>query len=162
MHTAAALLYPDALATSITLPMEILHAASQLASVTSHGAAQGEFLLLSAAGDRRITLSSGLALSADGPLEHAPAMEMLILPAIWRSPTRTLRLCANLLPDLRRRHEQGTLLCSVGTASCLLAEAGLLTGRSATTHWNYFDRFEKRYPDVHLKRRHLITQSGNI
>ncbi len=162
MHTAAALLYPDALATSITLPMEILHAASQLASVTSHGAPQGEFLLLSAAGDRRITLSSGLALSADGPLENAPAMEMLILPAIWRSPTRTLRLCASLLPDLRRRHEQGTLLCSVGTASCLLAEAGLLTCRSATTHWNYFDRFEKRYPEVHLKRRHLITQSGNI
>lgn len=162
MHTAAALLYPDALATSITLPMEILHAASQLASVARRGAAQGKFLLLSTSAEHAITLSSGLALRAGDQLQHAPAMEMLILPAIWRSPDRTLGLCADLLPELRRRHEQGTLLCSVGTGSCLLAEAGLLSGRSATTHWNDFDRFEKRYPDVHLKRRHLITQSGNI
>lgn len=162
MRTAAALLYPDALATSITLPMEILHAASQLASVTRRGEDQGDFRLLGAADTAPVTLSSGLTLSASGQLRDAPDVDLLILPAIWRSPNRTLSLCASLLPELQHRHEQGTLLCSVGTASCLLAEAGLLSGRSATTHWNYFDRFAKRYPDVNLKRRHLITQSGNV
>ena len=45
MYTAAALLYPDALATSITLPMEILQAASQMASLRSAGKPQVRFLL---------------------------------------------------------------------------------------------------------------------
>jgi transcriptional regulator GlxA family with amidase domain len=50
----------------------------------------------------------------------------------------------------------------VGTGSFLLAEAGLLTDRPATTHWNYFDTFARRYPAVELKTRHLITQADNI
>lgn len=162
MRTAAALLYPDALATSVTLPMEILHAASQLASVARRGEKQGQFRLLTAASGGPVPLGSGLTLSASGQLRDAAEVDLLILPAIWRSPNRTLELCSPILPELQRRLEHGTLLCSVGTASCLLAEAGLLTGRSATTHWNYFDRFAKRYPEVNLKRRHLITQSGNI
>jgi transcriptional regulator GlxA family with amidase domain len=50
----------------------------------------------------------------------------------------------------------------VGTGSCFPAAAGLLDGRAATTHWHYFDEFTARYPEVQLKRRHLITQSDNI
>src|SRR6056297_2618999 len=162
MRTAAALLYPDALATSITLPMEILHAASQLASVARRGEPQGHFRLLTPTDGGPVSLGSGLTLGASGQLRDAADLDLLILPAIWRSPNPTLRLCRGMLPELRRRLERGTLLCSVGTASCLLAEAGLLGGRSATTHWNYFDRFARRYPDVDLRRRHLITQSGSI
>ena len=49
MHTVIAILYPQALATSITLPMEILQAASQMASVHAHangrGASTIDFLL---------------------------------------------------------------------------------------------------------------------
>lgn len=50
----------------------------------------------------------------------------------------------------------------MGTGSYLLAEAGLLDGKPATTHWNYFEQFSQRYPAVDLKSRHLITQSDNI
>ena len=162
MRTVAALLYPDALATSITLPMEILHAASQLASVARRGAPQGRFRLVTANTDAQVGLASGLTLGASGQLRDAADLDLLILPAIWRSPNSTLRLCRPMFPELRRRLENGTLLCSVGTGSCLLAEAGLLNGRSATTHWNNFEHFARRYPAVELKRRHLITQSGNI
>ena len=66
------------------------------------------------------------------------------------------------MPQLRRLATAGTRVCSVGTASCLLAEAGLIDGRPATTHWNYFERFARDYPSVELKTRHLITQSENI
>ena len=45
MYTAVAILYPDALATSITLPMEILHAASQMASVRNRGSSRVRFTL---------------------------------------------------------------------------------------------------------------------
>ena len=64
MHDAAALLYPQALATSITLPMEIMHAASQMASVSGRSAAAVRFRL--AGPDmKRMKLGSGVVLKPD-------------------------------------------------------------------------------------------------
>ncbi len=96
-----------------------------------------------------------------GSFELEPP-DLLVLPAIWRNPRRTVDAAAPWLQRLRDMAAAGTRICSVGTASYLLAEAGLLDGRPATTHWNYFDAFARRYPRVQLKSRHLITQSDNI
>jgi transcriptional regulator GlxA family with amidase domain len=161
MYTAAALLYPDALATSFTLPMEILQAASQMASVARRGRPRVRFLL--AAPQRRpLRLSSGITVQPAIRLDQLPPLDLLLLPAIWRNPMPTINATRSWLPRLRELGESGTRICSVGTASCLLAEAGMLQGRPATTHWNYFDMFARRYPSVELKTRHLITQSDNI
>jgi len=161
MHTAAALLYPQALATSVTLPMEILNAASQMATARSRSAVQVR-MLLAAAGGAPVTLSSGLTLQPDTAFRELPALDLLLLPAIWRNPLPTIRSMQQWLPTLRAYAAAGTRICSVGSASCLLAEAGILDGKPATTHWNYFDQFARRYPAVKLKTRHLITQSENI
>jgi transcriptional regulator GlxA family with amidase domain len=161
MYTAATLLYPQALATSVTLPMEILHAASQMASVKSRSAPQVR-MLLAAPTTELMTLSSGLSLRPDIAYGELPALDLLLLPAIWRNPLPTINAMREWLPALRQLAAAGTRICSVGTGSCLLAEAGLLAGQPATTHWNYFDQFARRYPAVNLKTRHLITQSGNI
>ncbi|MEM6582212.1 MAG: helix-turn-helix domain-containing protein [Pseudomonadota bacterium] len=161
MYTAAILLYSRALATSVTLPMEILLAASQMASVKSRGEAQVRCLI--AAPDRSlITLSSGVSFNPHMSYHELPELDLLLLPAIWRNPAPTIRDMAPWQPQLRSYASSGTKICSVGTGSCLLAEAGLLHGQPATTHWNYFDQFARRYPDVVLKTRHLITQSDNI
>ncbi|MDP5054956.1 MAG: helix-turn-helix domain-containing protein, partial [Congregibacter sp.] len=85
-----------------------------------------------------------------------------ILPAIWRHPRRVVRGASAWLPKVRELYERGSSICSVGTASALLAETGLLDRRPATTHWHDFDRFEHSYPKVLLKRRHLITQSERL
>ncbi|MEH6518441.1 MAG: helix-turn-helix domain-containing protein [Halioglobus sp.] len=161
MHTVAALLYPDALATSITLPMEILKAASQMASVSTRGKAQVRFLL---AGRNRnlLQLETGLRLKPDITIEDLPDLDLLLLPAIWRSPLPTLTQHPDMLDVIRAQAAGGARICSVGTASYLLAETGLLNDRPATTHWHYFDRFARKYPQVQLKTRHLITQSDNI
>ncbi len=161
MYTAAAILYPRALATSVTLPMEILQAASQMASVGKRGSPQVRFML--AGRDRRqVRLGSGIALQPDVEFAELPALDLLLLPAIWRNPLPAVRSEQGWLQLLREQAATGTRICSVGTGSFLLAEAGLLNGKSATTHWNYFDQFSMRYPDVDLKTRHLITQSDNI
>jgi transcriptional regulator GlxA family with amidase domain len=161
MYTVAAALYPDALATSVTLPMEILRAASQMASLRHRGAAQVEFLLAGPDGNP-LELASGLKLVPDMRFDELPPLDLLLLPAIWRNPAPTLRGAAPWLQQLAAIAASGTRICSVGTASCLLAEAGLLTGKPATTHWNYFKTFARRYPHVELKTRHLITQSEGI
>jgi len=161
MYTAAAILYPNALATSVTLPMEILQAASQMASVGKRGEPQVRFLLTAPERDR-VTLGSGIALQPDIGFRDLPAVDLLLLPAIWRNPVPTIQESTRWLELLREQAATGTRICSVGTGSFLLAEAGLLSGRPATTHWHYFEHFIRRYPEVELKTRHLITQSENI
>lgn len=161
MYTAATMLYPHALATSVTLPMEILQAASQMASVKSRGGPQVK-LLLAAPDKGLVTLSGGVTLMPHISFNELPELDLLILPAIWRNPVPTVRAMSPWLQTVREYAASGTRICSVGTGSCLLAEAGLLKGAPATTHWNYFEQFARRYPDVKLKTRHLITQSANI
>lgn len=161
MHTAAAVLYPRALATSVTLPMEILQAASQMASVDKRGEPQVRFVL-AGRNRRQVKLGSGVVLKPDVTFEELPALDLLLLPAIWRNPLPAVQSEQDWLSLLREQAAAGTRICSVGTGSFLLAEAGLLDDKSATTHWNYFDQFSARYPDVDLKARHLITQSDNI
>jgi len=60
------------------------------------------------------------------------------------------------------RHGNGTQIAAVGSGVALLAKSGLLNGRVATTHWHYFDQFERDFPDIHLKRNFFITQSGTL
>ncbi|MCB1700353.1 MAG: helix-turn-helix domain-containing protein [Pseudomonadales bacterium] len=161
MYTVATLLYPDALATSVTLPMEILQAASQMASVGARSTPQVN-MLLAGPTQELITLASGLTLLPDRAYGELPPLDLLLLPAIWRNPLPTVNAMRPWLEKLRQFASAGTRICSVGTGSYLLAEAGLLAGQPATTHWNYFEQFAGRYPAVELKTRHLITQSGNI
>jgi len=162
MYTVAAVLYPGALASSITLPMEILQAASQMAAAGRRSNQPQLRFLLTAPTTEAIKLSSGISLTADVCLDDLPPLDMLLLPAIWRNPQPTVTAAKGWLEYLPELAARGTRICSVGTASCLLAEAGLLTGRPATTHWNYFKQFSRRYPDVELKPRHLITECDGI
>lgn len=58
---------------------------------------------------------------------------------------------------LRRMHEAGTTICSVCTGSLVLADAGILDGRSASTHWAYADMFRRAYPAVDLQAEKLFV-----
>ena len=61
---------------------------------------------------------------------------------------------------LRTAHAQGALLASVCTGSLLLAEAGLLDGRDAATHWAYRDLFARCYPKVRLRDEQALCLSS--
>ena len=61
---------------------------------------------------------------------------------------------------LRRLHGQGTLIGSVCTGSLLLAESGLLDGRSCAGHWAYVDLFRSSYPQVGFDSSLMLDLSG--
>lgn len=67
-----------------------------------------------------------------------------------------------LLRKLRRAHAQGARLLSICSGAFLLAEAGLLDGRRASTHWLYADTFRDRYPKVELDAEVLYVDEGPI
>ena len=60
------------------------------------------------------------------------------------------------------QHSAGTILCSVCAGAFLLAEAGLLNGRSATTHWIHARSLAARFPAIRIDTGRLIIDDGDI
>ena len=96
--------------------------------------------------------------SETGPA--GPLVALLIPPSIagfdddLASPT--------LMDWLRAQHAGGTVLGGVCVGSILLAESGLLDGRSATTHWTSAKSFAARYPKIKLNADKPIVDDGDL
>jgi len=151
----------DALASSLTLPLEMFTAADHLARARDRHRPALQHSIVGV-GATTVTMAGGLRLQTDADWRSVGSTDLLILPALWRNPRIHLRRYAELLPWLRELSARGTRLCAVGTSSYFLAEAGLLDQRPATTHWFYFEDFSHRYPAIQLKRHHLITEAEGI
>jgi transcriptional regulator GlxA family with amidase domain len=67
-----------------------------------------------------------------------------------------------LLTALRSAHERGALLVGLCLGSYVLAAAGLLDGRPATTHWGWTEDLAKRYPLVSVQRDVLYVDDGDV
>ena len=154
----AALIHSNALASSVTLPMELSMAAGQAAGQVFD--ADNHVSLLSPEGGK-ITTSGGLTVETKA-IDSIGTLDLLVISAIWRDPRRVLTKHPSLVPFIRRIAESGAAIAAVGTGSFLLAETGLLRRKAATTHWFWFDEFAKRYPEIELRRDQLIVQSNNL
>jgi AraC family transcriptional activator FtrA len=67
-----------------------------------------------------------------------------------------------LVGALRQAHRRGARIVSICTGAFILAAAGLLDGRSATTHWQYAELFARRFPRVDLRPDVLYVDEGDI
>lgn len=159
MRHVSILLYPQAMTSSVSLTREILHATNEQLRLRRRRALemQIQFVGLGAA-----TAMGGMVLTPDAVPADVAKTDLIILPALWRDPLAIIRRERALLDWVVRQWQNGCRLCAVGSASFLLAEAGMLRDQPATTHWYYFDRFARRYPDTVLKRDHLVTKAGRI
>jgi transcriptional regulator GlxA family with amidase domain len=105
-------------------------------------------------------------IMVDGTINPRSAADAVIVPGPFvrdiESFLEKTELVAPLLAALRRQHERGVLLASYCTGSFLLAEAGLLDGGAATTHWAKGKVFASRYPDVELRIAEIITEQEGI
>ena len=154
----AALTHEDMLASSLSLPFEILTGAAQALGRTGRQRLSAD--CFSQAGGP-LTIQSGLTL-ATRPLSELTQADLLIVPAIWRQPQRVLHRHPEQIAVIEQHVGAGGLTISVGSGSFLLAETEHMIGRTMTTHWQWFDTFAHRYPRVQLERRQLITQSDNV
>jgi transcriptional regulator GlxA family with amidase domain len=67
-----------------------------------------------------------------------------------------------LIQLLRKAHNAGWTIAGNCTGNFLLAEAGILDGKAATTHWGFENDFKQRFPQVKLQAEQLITRDENI
>ena len=62
---------------------------------------------------------------------------------------------------LKSQHKQQTVLTAACNGNFLLAEAGVLDGRKATTHWSLIDTFKARYKNVELQPERILIDEGD-
>lgn len=98
---------------------------------------------------------------AIGSLPFEPADTVIALGA-EAGPLRLALQDARLIGAVRNAFGTAERIASVCTGAFLLAEAGLLDGRRATTHWAGCDAFERTYPAVRLERDALYVEDAGI
>ncbi len=106
-----------------------------------------------------IRATGGLMISAPGSLALMDRADTIIIPG-WRDsnempPEAVLR-------KIRRAHARGARLCSICSGVFVLAAAGVLAGKTVTTHWRYAEKLAARYPDLVLKPNALYVDQGHV
>ena len=103
--------------------------------------------------------SSGVELLARG-LRPSGAISTLIVAG--GEGVRAAAACARTLAFVRAMAKRGVRVASVCSGAYILAEAGLLDGRRATTHWQRTRHFLAAYPKVKLEPDRIFVREGNI
>jgi transcriptional regulator GlxA family with amidase domain len=103
--------------------------------------------------------SSGVEMLARG-LKPSAAITTLIIAG--GEGVQTAARCKTTLAFVRSMAKRGIRIASVCSGAYILAEAGLLDGRRATTHWQRTRHFLKAYPKVKLEPDRIFTRDGDI
>jgi len=112
-----------------------------------------------AAADPAVVARGGLRLVASHTIGEYPRFDILIVPG---GLTHDVESDHNLIAWLTTAAEDASITASVCTGAFLLATAGLLDGRTATSHWEDVDDLEQRFPEVTVKRNTRWVDEGSI
>jgi transcriptional regulator GlxA family with amidase domain len=103
--------------------------------------------------------SSGVEIFAS-PIRHSRAISTLIV--VGAENMTSAVTCKTTLSFVRTMAKRGVRVASVCSGAYILAEAGLLDGRRATTHWWNTQHFVSSYPKVKLEPDKIYVRDGNI
>lgn len=107
----------------------------------------------------RLATTAGFSIVVEHGLEKLLTADTIIVPS-WRDPAE--RAPADLLSALVAAHERGARIVGLCLGAYVLAQAGLLDGRAATTHWAYAEDFARRHPGVRLQPDVLYLEDGRM
>ena len=102
---------------------------------------------------------SGFSIEVTQSLAELEVTDTVIVPA-WSDPL--LAPSSAILDGLRSAHQRGARIVGLCLGSFILAEAGLLDGKAASTHWVWAEDFARKFPTVNFDNNVLYIDEGNI
>ena len=132
---------------------------TELPEMFSAGIARPWYSVQLCAEEAEVRMLGGATMRTPFGLTDLASADTVIIPSV-----RDVTAPAVAGPRRRTRtaHEQGSRLVSICSGAFALAAAGVLDGRSATTHWIYVDLLQQRYPDVDVDPAPLYVDEGNV
>lgn len=153
-HTVLVLLYDAVQSLDVTGPVEVFAGATLAVGPDTAG-----YRVRTASLDGApVRTSSGLTLVPDHALADAPRPDTLLVPG----GQGTRRPGPRLIEWLRAHAPDAERVVSVCTGALLLARAGLLDGRRATTHWASCDLLARDHPEVDVDPDPIYVRDGNV
>ena len=107
-----------------------------------------------------VQAAGGMRVLPDCTLADCPQLDILLAPGGWG--TRQQILNETLVSWLAARGRQVETLASVCTGTLLLAKAGLLDGRRATSHWQSLAWLRESFPAVTVEEQLRVVEDGHI
>ncbi|MFE7544640.1 GlxA family transcriptional regulator [Streptomyces platensis] len=148
-HRVAVLVLPRVLPVDLGIPTQIFHARPHTPyALTVCGAARGS-----------VTTSTGFTVGVRAGLPALARADTIIVPGYWdyqRPPA------PEVTAALKRAFRRGARIVSICTGAFALAAAGLLNGRTVTTHWASADELEESYPQVRVDRSVLYIDDDPL
>ncbi|BDM74465.1 AraC family transcriptional regulator (plasmid) [Streptomyces nigrescens] len=138
-HRVAVLALPRVLPIDLGIPTQIFNARPHTPyELTVCGGARGS-----------ITTSTGFTLGGTAGLPALARADTIIVPGYWdyQQPP-----APEVTAALKRAFRRGARIASICTGAFALAAAGLLNGRTVTTHWASADALERLYPHIRVDR----------
>jgi transcriptional regulator GlxA family with amidase domain len=153
-------MYPGVQSLDVTGPLEVFAGAQRLLEARG-SRRRGYALKLLSTDGRPLRTSSGLQLVPDEPLPgHVGDIDTLLVAG---GPGHEQALGDRVLVEWIARASAGARrTTSVCTGAFLLAGAGLLDGRRATTHWAFAKELQRRYPRVRVDSEPIYIRDGAI
>ncbi len=157
--TFGILIYPDAEVLDFCGPFEVF-ATTRLDEDTRRESKSPIRQLLVSETKELVRASGGMQILPDVDFVSCPKLDMVLVPG--GRGVRALMHQPEYLDWLKRMAPQVDRLASVGAGSLLLGEAGLLIGKTATTHFHSVDFFRERFPRTSLVPELPMVVDGNI
>jgi len=135
----------------------------------AHGEHKGTFNVYTVAERTPVTARGGLIVTPDYLLDDCPTPDIFLVPGGGGYTDSGLPFGSRkemnnpiLLDWLRRKNETAELVLSVCTGSLILANAGLLEGLSATTHWKAIDQLKAAAPNTRVIEDQRWVDNGRV
>lgn len=106
-----------------------------------------------------IRAMGGIAVAVPNSLKELECADTIVLPG-WRNADEIPP--KPLVAAVRRAYQRGARVCSICSGVFVLAAAGVLDGRRATTHWRYAERLAARYPAIRVDANALYVDEGQV
>ena len=106
-----------------------------------------------------IRAAGGISVAAPYTLKMLDRASTIVVPG-WRDPDELPP--EPLLKKIRAAVERGARVCSICSGVFVLAAAGVLDGKTVTTHWRYADKLQQRYPQLRVKPDALYVDEGQV
>ncbi len=163
-RTIAILVLPETTASVVYGMFDLFQGAGRdwpLITQGEPGQALLNALLVSRDG-RPLTVCNGITIAPHVSLDSCPEDAVICVPEVNQEPGASLLpVYTDEIAWLRERHAQGATLAAACSGAMLFAEAGLLDGQEATTHWAWCDDMRTRFPRVQVCEQRALVVSGD-
>jgi len=159
MKKITILLLDQMYASTATGPMEVFRSAGLLWNFLTGTERDPRFRVTTASADGRpVNCDGGIQIRPNTSLQDVGETDLIFVPAAWVSLDGVVELNTHVVRWLKKRSDRGVAVASVSAGVGLVAAAGLLDGKRATTHWGLAERFRQKYPRVKWMPELMVTE----